>query len=354
MRFIILWLTAALLAATGAPLAGGIRADHSCISEFDQILPSVIADITSGYKIYYGRTSHGTQIMSGLDYLEAENSLYDQPAFHERCDDLGHIGDTSWVADIRAWLAGHDDYNVVMMSWCGGVSDNTETGINIYLDKMNELEADYTSVTFIYMTGHLDGSGLDGNLYARNDQIRAYCDANYKVLFDFADIESYDPDGNYYPDESDNCGWCSIWCATHSCCTGSCAHSHCFNCYQKGKAWWWMMATIEGWSLPTAVDEVDPNGVPDSYRLLQNYPNPFNPQTQFEFSLPQAADVKVEILNVLGQEVTTLVDGRLSAGSYIVTWDGKDDAGRQVSSGVYMYRLTANENVRSRKMLLLR
>jgi hypothetical protein len=113
---------------------------------------------------------------------------------------------------------------------------------------MEQLEVDYPDVTFIYMTGHLDGSGVAGNLYARNNQIRAYAVANNKVLFDFADIESYDPDGNYYPDASDDCGWCSTWCASHSCpACGSCAHSHCFNCYLKGKAFWWMMARISGW-----------------------------------------------------------------------------------------------------------
>ena len=63
-----------------------------------------------------------------------------------------------------------------------------------------------------------------------------------------SDIESYDPDGNYYPDASDDCGWCSTWCAGHSCpACGSCAHSHCFNCYLKGKAFWWMMARLAGW-----------------------------------------------------------------------------------------------------------
>ena len=57
------------------------------------------------------------------------------------------------------------------------------------------LETDYPKITFVYMTAHLDGSGADGNTNQRNEQIRAYCRANNKVLFDFADIESYDPDG---------------------------------------------------------------------------------------------------------------------------------------------------------------
>lgn len=104
----------------------------------------------------------------------------------------------------------------------------------------------------------------------------------------------------------------------------------------------------------TSVDEINSPTLPDGFKLGQNYPNPFNPQTQFECSLPHASHVKVEIFNVLGQQVVTLVDKRLPAGSYRVTWDGKDYIGQEVSSGVYLYRLTADEYVRSRKMLLLK
>ena len=232
-----------------------IIADHNAVGEFNNIPPSVIADIQTNYTIFYGHTSHGSQIMTGLDMLFEEDSVYLPPPFHEYGDDLGHNGDTSWVPPTRSWLDGHPEYNMVMWSWCGGCSDNTENGINNYLNALSQLEQDYPGVTFIYMTGHLDGTGPLGNLYARNNQIRAYCLANDKILFDFADIESYDPDGAYYPDDSDICGWCSVWCATYSCpdCP-SCAHSHCFNCYLKGKGWWWMMARINGWqndNIPT-------------------------------------------------------------------------------------------------------
>jgi hypothetical protein len=216
-----------------------IIADHSSVGEFENIPDSLIQAIGSDYLVFYGHTSHGSQIVTGIGLLYDEDPFYDPPAFHEYGDDLGGTGDTSWAPPTRDWF---------MWSWCGGCSGNTEEGINIYLNAMNGLEQDYPGVRFIYMTGHLDGSGPEGNLYARNNQIRDYCLANDKTLFDFADIESYDPDGNYYPDASDACEWCYDWCSLYPCPSCGCAHSHCFNCYLKGKAWWWMMARISGWN----------------------------------------------------------------------------------------------------------
>lgn len=237
------------LIPTSGVTAQAIIADHTVVPEFSQIPGTIIEQISTDLNFYYVHTSHGSQIMTGLDMVEAENALYYQPYFREVGDDLGHNGDTSWVPGTRSYLDSHPECNVAMFSWCGGCSDNTEAGISIYLNKMNDLEQDYPAVDFIYMTGHLDGTGPDGNLYQRNNQIRAYCETNAKILFDFADIESWDPDGNYYPDETDLCYWCSDWCAVHSCPScGGCAHSHCFNCYLKGKAFWWLMARIVGWN----------------------------------------------------------------------------------------------------------
>ena len=144
-----------------------------------------------------------------------------------------------------------------MWSWCGQVSWASDSDIaDSYLALMDRLEADYPEVTFIYMTGHLDGSGEGGNLHIRNNQIREYCRANNKILFDFADLESYDPDGNYYLDQGtdDECNydggnWADQWCANNpgSCDSCSCAHSRCLNCQRKGKAFWYMLARLAGW-----------------------------------------------------------------------------------------------------------
>jgi len=124
----------------------------------------------------------------------------------------------------------------------------TASEVDLYLTQMSQLELEFPGIIFVYMTGHLDGGGPEGTLYANNNRIRSYCTAYNKVLFDFADIESYDPIGNYYPYGSDCCEWCETWCSNQACppCE-ECAHSHCFNCFQKGKTFWWMMANIAGW-----------------------------------------------------------------------------------------------------------
>ena len=354
----LLWLsiaTASIMTLSAQPSASqAIVADHNVIAQFDLISTATFDQVRSNYNIFYGHTSHGSQIMTGISMLAGEDALYSSPTFYEINDDLGHLGDISWVSPTRAYLDSHSECNVVMWSWCGGASDNTETGINTYLNAMAALEVDYPTVTFVYMTGHLDGTGPSGNLYVRNNQIRDYCINNDKILFDFADIESYDPDGTWYPDESDVCNWCADWCAIHDCpYCGSCAHSHCFNCYQKGKAFWYMMAVIEGWSLVLSVDDDTPSNMPEKSSLRQNYPNPFNPSTQISFALSRSSAVKLEVFNSVGQKVRVLFEKHLGSGEHIVSWDGRDQDGEQMGSGVYFYRLQVGDSVQSKKMILL-
>jgi hypothetical protein len=93
---------------------------------------------------------------------------------------------------------------------------------------------------------------------------------------------------------------------------------------------------------------------PTTFNLSQNYPNPFNPVTNFKFSLPQASHVKIEIFNILGQNVNTLVDEDMKAGSFAVDWNGKDQRGVEVSSGIYFYRIIAGDFSSVKRMVLLK
>ncbi len=237
------------------PSANSLTADHTSAAAFDEIPDTYIEAAKTNFRIYYGHTSHGSQIITGMEMLADATYEFTTKApagglqIEEAYGDLGTQGDLSWAETTRDRLdQTGNDINVVVWSWCGGVSDNDADGIDAYLNAMNGLETEYPGVTFVYMTGHTDGSGENGNLMRMNERIRAWAQSNDKILFDFADIESYDPDGNYYPDTSDDCSWCDNWCANHTCPTcGDCAHSHCFNCYNKGKAFWWMLARMAGW-----------------------------------------------------------------------------------------------------------
>ena len=106
----------------------------------------------------------------------------------------------------------------------------------------------------------------------------------------------------------------------------------------------------------TAVTEYEEpsSDVPEIYSLTQNYPNPFNPQTVIYYDLPVQSHINISVYNITGQIVATLVDGHRSAGSYSLVWDGKDDNGKRLANGVYVYRLLADGFVKTRKMVLMR
>ncbi|MGA1823302.1 MAG: hypothetical protein ACMUIP_01470 [bacterium] len=193
--------------------------------------------------------------------------------------DLGNPDRSAWAQATRNYLDEHSEVNVIIWSWCGQ-ADTTEENIDLYLGLMNTLEAEYPNVSFVYMTGHLNGTGADGNLNQRNQQIRNYCLAHEKILYDFADIESYDPDGlvNYmellandncdYDSDSDgsrDTNWANDWQNSHtedidwySC---SAAHSQALNGNLKAYAAWWLWARLGGWAgEPSSTADSDDDG----------------------------------------------------------------------------------------------
>jgi hypothetical protein len=107
--------------------------------------------------------------------------------------------------------------------------------------------------------------------------------------------------------------------------------------------------------METAATGVEANGaMPTEYNLSQNYPNPFNPTTSMEFTMITAGAAKLVVYDILGSEVRTLVNAARNSGTHTVTWDGRDNAGNEVTSGMYFYRLTAGGNSWTRKMMFLK
>lgn len=282
--FICIFLLFGCLAPTKTyPQA--IVADHKAVQHFQRIPYHWLLKARE-WTIHYAHTSHGAQVWQGLENLETQNPKYGFARRESGTEGLppvenppvlrmydGNPPDT-YIGPEDYWstLEGRDrtravantgKYHFSMWAWCGQVSEAQPADIQSYLDTLHQFEIQYPSMRFIYMTGHLDGTGSAGNLHQRNQQIRDYCAANNKVLFDFADIERYNPDGMDFLDlgATDECdyndwtaNWADEWCAAHPgsplCdpCEHGCEHSRSLNCNMKARAFWWMMARLAGWN----------------------------------------------------------------------------------------------------------
>lgn len=275
-------------------------------------IPSEWIDSTKNkLHIRYEHTSHGSQITSGMTNLDAfmggdgvyafaNNGGQGVLDFHDIYSSDLSSGENTWQQKTRDYLddPGNQDCNVVIWSWCQilGHDGDKDPG---YCSKMEALIAEYgpggtkiqsgdrtVPVQFVFMTGHVNGQGEEGETHRINNYIRDHCRTHSRILFDFADIESYDPDDNYFLDKycDDDChyndqgtadgNWATEWIAdkiemtsvedvTHNEPNGGhwyqcgAAHTHPLNANMKAYAAWYMFARMAGWQQSTSVILVD-------------------------------------------------------------------------------------------------
>lgn len=265
-----------------------INHTHAHKGNLTSISDSWISYAKGNLSIAYFHTSHGSQLTTGMSPLGTfmgRTHFYGFNAsgtggalkLFEPDEDDGYPYDIRDLSDYvngfddttRSFLSSHSGYNVIMWSWCS--METNLDDVDTYLENMNQLEHEYPGIQFVYMTGHLNGWGESGSVHIANERVREYCLINNKILYDFANIESYDPDDKYWLDKysDDNCtydgngnnmideedrinyNWAIEWQEAHTedidwydC---SCAHSQALNGNMKAYAAWYLFAKLAGW-----------------------------------------------------------------------------------------------------------
>ena len=252
--------------AGSTPIGEGIVVDHLA-TNISSIPRNWIEAVKTHSILHYARRSHGSQLNVGAEWLQSQNALY---AYSENWCALPEpsnalrvwngqtpeIGDyifpwDYWeapegLAVTRAILTANPSIKYSMWSWCTELDEWSAEQVDAYLAAISALEAEFPQVRFIYMTGNAQATGAEGwNRHLRNEQIRAYCRANNKVLYDFADLDCWYQGvqattsyaGHTYPIQHN----------AYASPEYEGTHVNRQSCSVKASALWWLMARLEGW-----------------------------------------------------------------------------------------------------------
>lgn len=379
-KLLFLLVFAFFIALISAPSSGWENSypliiGHLC-SDLTAVPSEWIDSVKVNIKFHYAHTSHGNQLTTGLSYIELDDDFYSvaiqdmnlpqEPGafciFNGQEDDTYITPEEYWQTEsgmnkTRNVQDNNPQINTSAWAWCCQLESYTEEDTQAYLDSIAGLEAEYPNSTFIYMTGNAQEEYASGfNRYLRNEQIRQYCIDNNKVLFDFADLDSwwFNPDTEEWEQATYQYNGYEVPVEHPQFEGNDSGHTTLESCKQKGRAVWWMMAVIAGWT--GGICEADKGlTTPAVLTLKQNYPNPFNATTAIEYEIYRACRVELAVYDMSGRLVKKLFQGKLKRNQYREVWNGKNQYGKAVASGMYLYRLKGLGGMNiTRKMLLLR
>ena len=384
----------------------GFVVDHRH-TDLSQIPDEYITAAKQNLKIRYFRRSHGSQLdVGGMTALAlytggtsskyifsktgASGSLFLSTQGSTEWNSLD-FENATWVSITRNYLddAANAAINVVMWAWSSNFYQCSATQ---YVNDMEMLISEYgpggsknraVPVTFIFQTACGQKSGERNQLvFNGNKVIRDHCNTHGRILFDFNDLECYNPDGQYFgdADESGNYtsarlladdlsyksgssrgNWGIEWVSANSSTDFAkmsgptycavCEHSDGkdnsmdarINCVLKGHAAWWMWAVLAGWDAGTTPTSIWTEKL-DKEKQIKNYPNPFDNTTIIEYEIEKNAAVKLSVWDSSGKLITVLVDGNQGKGKHQV----------QVSlsnRGIYFYTLEVDGKKTFEKMI---
>ncbi len=239
--------------------------DHTC-TDINKIPDNWLNEVKDKLTVHYAHTSHGGQIVSGLEQLSSgtglQNTLMNSGKYtfsHSFCQVPTwsglHMMDGQPMSYCETYITpelywqGQDAMNITrqvlknhqvaisMWAWCSQQDYYSQSETQLYLENVSQLEKEFPDIIFIYMTGNAQSQ--ESNRYQRNNQIREYCRNNNKVLFDFADLDCW-----YNGQQYTKNGILMEHPQYHGDQAGHTTYGSCLN---KGRAFWWLLARLAGW-----------------------------------------------------------------------------------------------------------